>query len=108
MRATLIVTSIIGLVATTILTVFIVSWSRAWGGHIGLPLAIVGGFIGFVLASLSSTIGYNHDWYRSASLLGVIMLSASAVPWLQSRDKLAGVGMVLVALLWVVDAWKNH
>jgi hypothetical protein len=108
MRATLIVTSIIGLVATTILTAFVVSWSRAWEGHAGLPLAIVGGFIGFMVASLASTIGYYRDWYRSASILGAIMLSASAIPWLQSRDKLAGVGMVLVALLWVVDAWKNH
>jgi amino acid permease len=108
MRAVLIVTSIIGAIATGILAALVVVMSQAWDGHASMPLAILGGLAGFLLSSAASVVGYYRDWYRSAAVLGVILLVASAVPWLQSRDKLAGLGMLFVAILLAIDAWKNH
>jgi len=107
-RVILMALSIIGLLAYVALSVFVLVMTHGWDGHASMPLAVAGGLIGFLVASVATVFGYSREWYRFASVSGVLLLMLSALPWLGTRDALAGVAMLSVAALWAVDIWRNH
>jgi hypothetical protein len=99
LRAVLIVASSVGLLGMGVMTAFVLAMSSAWDGEASAPIAVVGGLFGFLLATLASGVGYYRAWFTKTAVLSVVLLITSALPWLQKRDKLAGIGMITVAAM---------
>src|SRR5688500_737257 len=106
-RAFLVITSLLGLVGMSVMAVLVLMVTNATDGSASAPIALVGGLGGFLLAALASVVGYHRPWFAKAAALSIVLLAASAVPWLGSGN-ITSIGMLIVAAVLAFELWRNH
>ena len=110
MRIVLAIASSLGLIASGVLALFILSASHAWGGKASVSLVIIGSVVGFSASAAALIIGYSRIWFKPVAYLGAGILGLSSCIMFLGRERLLvmSLPMIVVATLVGLHAYRGQ